>query len=87
MAYGYADGMLRSGSNRAVVEIAGVRAPVLGRVTMDMTMVAVPAETRLGEVATIFGGGISLDDHAMALQTNSYEVLTSIGPRVPRVYA
>lgn len=86
LAYGYADGMHRSGAGRAEVELGGVRAPVRGRVTMDMTMVAAGPEVRLGDVATIFGGGISLDAHAAALGTISYEVLTSIGARVPRIY-
>jgi len=49
-------------------------------------MVEAGPEVRLGDVATIFGGGISLDQHAAALDTISYEVLTSISPRVPRLY-
>jgi len=52
-----------------------------------MTMVAVPAgSVRVGEVATIFGGKVSLAEHAAALGTNVYEALTAIGPRVPRIY-
>jgi alanine racemase len=84
LAYGYADGLHRSGSSRAVVQLNGVEAPVLGRVTMDMTMVEAPAGTQLGDIATILGDGISLETLAQQLGTNSYEVLTSIGPRVPR---
>ena len=87
LAYGYADGMHRSGSNRAEVELGGVRRKVRGRVTMDMTMVEADAAVRIGDVATVFGGGISLDQHAAALGTISYEVLTAIGPRVPRIYS
>jgi alanine racemase len=84
---GYADGILRSGSSRLRVEIGGAVVPVVGRVTMDMTMVAVPAGTvRVGEIATIFGGKVSLAEHAASLGTNVYEALTSIGPRIPRVY-
>jgi len=84
---GYADGVLRSGSSRLRVEIGGAVVPVVGRVTMDMTMVAVPAgSVRVGEVATIFGGKVSLAEHAAALGTNVYEALTAIGPRVPRIY-
>ena len=50
-------------------------------------MCAVPAgSVALGDVATIFGGKVTLADHAAALETNTYEALTSIGPRVPRVY-
>jgi alanine racemase len=78
--------MHRHGSDRAEVELGGVRTIVRGRVTMDMTMVEAGADVRVGDVATIFGGAVSLDDHAAALGTNSYEVLTSIGARVTRVY-
>jgi alanine racemase len=87
IAAGYADGVLRSGSGKARVEIGGQVVPVVGRITMDMTMVAVPAgRVKVGEVATIFGGAVSLAAHAAALGTNSYEALTAIGPRIPRLY-
>ena len=87
LACGYADGLLRSGSGALRVEIGGQVVPVVGRVTMDMTMVAVPEGlTRPGDVATIFGGQVSLADHAEQMGTNVYEALTSIGARVPRIY-
>jgi alanine racemase len=41
---------------------------------------------RIGDVATIFGGIVSLDAHARSSGTIAYEVLTSLGPRVPRRY-
>ncbi len=84
---GYADGLLRSGSDRLRVEVNGAIVPVVGRVTMDMTMVAVPAgAVALGDVVTLFGGKVSLAEHAAAMGTNVYEALTAIGPRVPRIY-
>ena len=84
---GYADGLLRSGSNRLRVEWNGSLVPVVGRITMDMTMLALPAGTAaLGDVVTIFGGAVSLAAHAEALGTNTYEALTAISPRVPRLY-
>ena len=87
LAIGYADGLLRSGSNRLRVEVNGQVVPVVGRVTMDMTMVALPAGLgRLGDVATIFGGKVTLAEHAEQMGTNMYESLTSIGARVPRVH-
>jgi alanine racemase len=56
-------------------------------VTMDMTMVDVgDAPVRPGDVATIFGGVVSLDQQAEAAGTISYELLTAIGPRVERIY-
>ncbi len=85
---GYADGLLRSGSNQLRVEVNGLVVPVVGRITMDMTMVAVPSgAVVLGDVVTFFGGLVSLTDHAEAMGTNAYESLTAIGPRVPRIYA
>ncbi len=85
---GYADGLLRSGSNRLRVEVNGLVVPVIGRITMDMTMVAVPSgAVVLGDVVTFFGGLVSLNDHAEAMGTNAYESLTAISARVPRIYA
>jgi alanine racemase len=86
LAIGYADGLLRSLGNRGAVEIGGVRAPIRGRVTMDMTMIEAPASTEVGDVATLFGGMISLDEQAAAAGTIAYELLTALGPRVRRRY-
>ena len=88
LAIGYGDGLLRSGTGRARVELNGEVVPVVGRITMDFTMIAVArGAARLGDVATVFGGAISLDAHAEALGTISYEVLTAMSPRVVRRYA
>ncbi|HEU5357957.1 MAG TPA: alanine racemase [Gemmatimonadales bacterium] len=88
LAIGYGDGLLRSGTGRARVELNGAVVPVVGRITMDFTMVAVArGAARIGDVATVFGGAISLDAHADALGTISYEVLTAMSPRVIRRYA
>ena len=86
LAIGYADGVLRSLGNRGTVELGGVRAPIRGRVTMDMTIVEVPAAVAVGDVATLFGGLITLDEQALAAGTIGYELLTAIGPRVRRRY-
>lgn len=87
VACGYADGILRSGSNTLRVELNGAIVPVVGRVTMDMTMVAVPRGTaKVGDVATLFGGKVSLAEHAAGMGTNVYEALTAIGARIPRIY-
>jgi alanine racemase len=85
---GYADGLLRTGSGRVRVEVNGVVVPTVGRITMDMTMMALPSGAgKLGDVVTIFGGKVSLAEYAEAMGTNVYEALTAIGPRVPRVYS
>ena len=65
----------------------GRRAPVVGVVTMDMTMVDIgDATTAPGDVATVYGGRVSLDHQAAAAGTIAYELLTSLGSRVPRRY-
>ena len=88
---GYADGFPRSarpGPGRASreIELHGKLVPMVGRVTMDMCMAAVDCEVSVGDMATVFGGLISLDQQAEAAGTISYELLTRLGPRVARCY-
>jgi alanine racemase len=91
LGLGYADGFPRaaavSGSPPRTVELGGRMVPVVGRVTMDMTMVAADDEpVTVGDVATIYGGRVSLDAQARAAGTISYELLTGLGSRVTRRY-
>lgn len=86
IAIGYADGVPRSLSNRGQVELAGRRVPIRGRVTMDMLLVEAPDGVEVGDVATIFGGLVTLDEQADLAGTISYELLTSLGNRVRRRY-
>jgi alanine racemase len=95
VAVGYADGYLRSaaaakGKPAAEVVIAGKRCPVAGRVSMDLLAVDVTdlaeGTARRGELATLIGEGMSVDDLAAAMGTVSYEVLTNLGRRHHRVY-
>lgn len=87
LGIGYADGVHRSLSNRGLVAIGGGVYPIAGRVTMDMTMVPVPAgSVAIGDRATLWGGPIDLDTQADRAGTISYELLTAIGPRVVRCY-
>lgn len=89
---GYADGYRRQLSNRGYVLIRGSRAPVIGRVCMDQFMIDVtdiPGVTIGDEVVLIGRQGneiIAADELAGLCGTISYEILTSIGPRVPRIY-
>ncbi len=89
---GYADGYNRKLSNNGEVLIRQKRAPVIGRVCMDTIMVDVtdiPGVTCKSEVVLIGKQGkerITADDIAEKTGTISYEVLTSIGSRVKRVY-
>ena len=89
---GYADGFPRgspaAGPERSPrqIELNGRLAPVIGRVTMDMCMAAIGEKVAPGDVATVFGGLISLDQQADAAGTISYELLTRLGPRLARRY-
>lgn len=89
---GYADGLPRSHSNRGAVLVKGRRAPIIGRVSMDQCVVDVSGcgTVSEGEPVVVVGaqGGVSLDieDFAFLSGTISYEALTSLGHRVPRVY-
>jgi alanine racemase len=93
LALGYADGFLRAARDGSaglpprLIELNGTLAPVVGRVTMDMMMIDVgDARPELGDVAVVFGGRVSLDQQAAAAGTIAYELLTTLGARVPRRY-
>ena len=89
---GYADGYRRGLSDRFYVLVRGQRAPVVGRICMDMFMVDVSevAGVRKGDEVLIFGtrgdDHLPAEDMAEALGTIPYEIVTGIGPRVPRAY-
>ena len=87
VAAGYADGLHRRLSRRGRVEIGGSVHPIAGPVTMDLTMVdGGDLPVRVGDVATFYGGLVSLDDQAAAADTIGYELLATLGPRVIRRY-
>ncbi|HEV8176836.1 MAG TPA: alanine racemase [Gemmatimonadales bacterium] len=89
---GYADGFPRASPaagpdpSPRQLELNGRLTSIVGRVTMDMCMAAVGQEVAVGDVATVFGGLISLDQQAEAAGTISYELLTRLGPRIARRY-
>jgi alanine racemase len=83
---GYADGIPRI-AHGAQVTVAGQRADVLGRIAMDQFVIRIPdgVKAKAGDWVTVFGaGGPSADDWAAAASTIGYEIVTRIGPRVPR---
>jgi alanine racemase len=95
VAVGYADGFLRSaaaarGKSAAEVIVAGRRCPLVGRVSMDLIAVDVTdlaeGSARRGDLATLIGDGLSVDDLATGMGTIGYEVLTNLGRRYHRVY-
>jgi alanine racemase len=89
---GYGDGIPRSVSNRASVLIHGTRCPVLGRVTMDQTIVDITDVDGVasGDVAVLVGrqgaGEISIGEFSSWADTIPWETLCSVTKRVPRVY-
>jgi len=85
---GYADGYHRLASNRAQVVVRGRRAPVAGRVCMDHTMIDVTGVDGVerGDRVLLFGDGLGADELAAWCETISYEMLTAVGRRVPRVH-
>ncbi len=85
---GYADGYHRLASNRAQVVVRGRRAPVAGRVCMDHTMIDVTGVDGVerGDGVLLFGDGLGADELAAWCETISYEMLTAVGKRVPRVH-
>jgi len=89
---GYADGLRRSHSNNGQVLTRGRLAPIVGRVSMDLTIIDVtdvPA-AELGDEVILIGEQnglrISAEDLAERIGTISYEIVTGISARVPRVY-
>lgn len=86
---GYADGYPRRFGNRAQVLVGGRKAPVVGLVCMDQTMVDVGGIEGVAEgddVILLGGGEIGLAEAAEWGGTNRNEILCGIGRRVPRVY-
>jgi alanine racemase len=90
LAMGYADGWLRSASNRASVGIGGKRAPIVGRISMDLVTIDVtgigPKLARPGAYADLLDDTYGVDDFARDAGTIAYEVLTSLGGRHRRIY-
>ena len=85
---GYADGMERLLSNRTEMLVNGCRVPVLGRVCMDMCMVDVTdiPNVAIGDIVTVFGPELPLEEKADTVGTIQYEMLCGVSRRVPRVY-
>ena len=84
---GYADGYNRLLSNRGEVLVRGRRAPVVGRVSMDLLTIDVTGiEASLGDEVVLLGETITPEEIAAKIGTISHDVFCSISTRVPRVY-
>ena len=90
VAVGYADGYLRSLSNRGIGHIGGVQVPVVGRVSMDLVtfdLSAVPAEVaRPGATIDLLDPDLGVDEVGARAGTVGYEILTALGHRYHRSY-
>jgi alanine racemase len=92
VAMGYADGIPRIAQGAGVF-IDGLRAPIIGRVSMDQFVVDLGAGStaQSGDWVIVFGDGskgeYTADDWGAASMSINYEIVTRIGPRVPRIYA
>lgn len=87
IAWGYADGYLRSASSRGFAMLAGQACPVVGRVSMDLVTLDVTAAgpaAQPGALVELLGPSAPLDAQAQAAQTIPYELLTRLGARAVR---
>ncbi|MBT8397601.1 MAG: alanine racemase [Gemmatimonadetes bacterium] len=91
-AIGYGDGLPRLLGNLGEGVVRGKRAPIIGRISMDVTVLDVTGvpDTGLGDVVTFFGRSegeeISVEEVADHAQTINYEILTGLTRRVPRIW-
>ena len=91
VAMGYADGIPRIAQGAGIF-VRGKRAPIIGRVSMDQFVVDLGPDSAAisGEWVEVFGdglaGGYTAEDWGNASGSINYEIVTRIGPRVPRIY-
>ena len=89
---GYADGYSRLLSNKGYIVVKGVKCPIIGKVCMDQFMVDLSnvEDPQIGDEAIIYGdgtdGAMTAEDVANMRGTISYEVLTNLGKRLPKIY-
>jgi alanine racemase len=91
VAMGYADGIPRIAQGAGIF-VRGKRAPIIGRVSMDQFVVDLGPDSQAisGEWVEVFGdgsaGGYTAEEWGSASGSINYEIVTRIGPRVPRIY-
>ncbi len=92
LGVGYGDGLPRSLGNRGRALIGGRPVPIIGRISMDMTVVDITdlEHVEVGDVATLVGSDgaetITLEEVADLAGTINYEILTGFSQRLPRVW-
>ncbi len=87
VAVGYADGYPRHAPNGTPVLINGRRVPLVGRVSMDMITVdlTMHADAKIGDKVILWGNDLPVEEIAKYAETISYELLTHVNKRVPRI--
>jgi alanine racemase len=92
LGLGYADGLPRSAGNRGHVLVHGRRAPIVGRINMDLTTIDISAipEAAIDDIAVVIGraqgDGAGADALAAAAGTIPWEILARLGGRIPRLH-
>ncbi len=90
VSVGYADGFMRSLSNKAVVCVCGQETKQIGRICMDQCMIDATAVNNInvGDEVILFGGSgkFSAENTAELIGTIGYELVCAVGRRVPRIY-
>lgn len=88
VAIGYADGYPRNANSGTPVFLKGKVAPIAGRVSMDMLTIDVTDvdKVKIGDKVELWGDNLAIETVAEYLGTISYELLTRISSRVPRIY-
>jgi alanine racemase len=88
--FGYGDGYPRTLSNIGIMAIGGKRVPVAGRVSMDLTTLDItdldPSNVHVGDWVEVVGPHIPFKELMGLIESNGYEFLTHLGPRVHRLY-
>lgn len=87
---GYADGYLRTLSDRGEIYVAGVKAPIVGRISMDLLTIDITdipsGRVQRGDWVELFGDNLLIDDLAQKAGTIPWELLTALGARYERFY-
>lgn len=93
VAVGYADGLSRLLSSRGQMLVGGQRVPIVGRICMDLTLLDVGdvPGVEVGDEAVLLGrqgdAELTADEMAATIDTINYEIVSTISPRVPRIYS
>jgi alanine racemase len=91
VSFGYRDGLLRSSQNCLHALVGGYRCPTIGRASLDFLPIDVTdlpdaSAARIGEMVTLIGSEMSIDEFAKATKSAGQEVLAGLGNGFHRIY-